>query len=304
MLRVRGVSKVYKGHAKVLSDINMYVGKGEIVGIVGLNGAGKSTLMRAISGATDIYGSIMFQGRDIKYIGENMRKKISFLNTSYNIYQELTVRQNLELFRKLYHATEEQMNSIIERMGISTYLDKKASELSTGMRKRAEIACSTMHEFNLLLLDEPTNGLDIEAKEEVLDYFEKLRNENTSILITSHNINDIEKLCDRIYILKEGKIIKESTVNNLMNEASANTNKWIISLHIRPELEEVVKDLGYEYRFKDNIMEVIVSEEEKQNAIVNLANYQIISINSEITNLEDAILNIVHGGEDDERIAI
>lgn len=92
MLRVRGVSKVYKGHAKVLSDINMYVGKGEIVGIVGLNGAGKSTLMRAISGATDIYGSIMFQGRDIKYIGENMRKKISFLNTSYNIYQELTVR--------------------------------------------------------------------------------------------------------------------------------------------------------------------------------------------------------------------
>ena len=304
MLRVRGVSKAYKGHAKVLSDINMYVGKGEIVGVVGLNGAGKSTLMRAISGATDVNGSILFHGRDIKFIGESMRKKISFLNTSYNTYQELTARQNLDLFRNLYQATEEQMNSIIERMGISSYLDKKVSELSTGMRKRVEIACSTMHDFDLLLLDEPTNGLDIEAKEQVLDYFEKIRNENTSIVITSHNVSDIEKLCDRIYILKEGKIIKESTVNNLMSEASANVNKWVISLYIRPELESVLKNLGYEYRFNNNVVEVIVTEEEKQNAIINLANYQIISITNEINNLEDAILNIVHGGENDERIAI
>lgn len=294
MLRVINVSKAYDGYPEVLSNINMHINKGEIVGIVGLNGAGKSTLLRAMTGVIDVTGTILFQGKDIRNIGETQKKKIALLNTMFNIYENLSVTDNLEIFRLIYGATINQKNNIIKMLGIDAYLEKKVSKLSTGMRKRVEIACTTMHDFDLLLLDEPTNGLDIESKEQILNYFKNLNN-NKIIIITSHNVNDIERLCNRVYILKEGRIIKEATVDMIKYVSMSDINEWIITLYIRPDLLELLKYYNYRYRIKDRIVEVLVNNIQKQEVIRNLANYDIISICKNSPNFEDAILNMVHG---------
>ena len=243
MLRVCDVTKSYDGVNIILNNINMYAKKGEIVGIVGLNGAGKSTLMKTIAGVTDVSsGHVLINGADNKLLSEYQRKKISFLSTGYNLYNELTVIENLNIFKKIYVASDEELKHVVSLLKIESFLNKKVGDLSTGMKKRVEIACSTMHKFNLLMLDEPTNGLDIEAKEQILDYFRSRLTPNNAILITSHNIKDIEKLCKRIYVIREGKIIIDTTIEELLQR---NSNKGKV------DLEDAILNVIYEGDYRE-----------------------------------------------------
>ena len=232
----------------------MEIKRGEIVGIVGLNGAGKSTLMRTISGATDFNsGTVEINKMNVKSLkSSRVRRKISLLNTSYNLYGELSVKENLEIYRRIYGASIKDKERVIEELEISTFLDKKVGTLSTGMRKRAEIACATMHDFCLLLMDEPTNGLDIEAKEDIVKYIKSMSKPNNSIVITSHNTKDIERLCDRIYILREGEIIRDASIKDIVEEAEEKNKNWIISVKYENGLDELLNNVGYKYEI--NIM--------------------------------------------------
>lgn len=209
----------------------MDIKRGEIVGIVGLNGAGKSTLMRTISGASDFNcGTIEINKMNVKSLkSSRVRRKISLLHTTYNLYGELTVKENLEIYRRIYGASIKDKERVIEELEISTFLDKKVGTLSTGMRKRAEIACATMHDFCLLLMDEPTNGLDIEAKEDIVKYIKSMSKTNNSIVITSHNTKDI---------------VEEKNTN------------WIISVKYENGLDELLDNVGYKYEINGDIYDI------------------------------------------------
>lgn len=225
MLNIEHVCKSYDGINKVLDNININVGKGEIVGIVGLNGAGKSTLLKLISGELKSDGgSIRFNNKNITKLSEKERRKISLLSTENNIYNELSVKDNLEIYRRVYKVDNDVTKKYIDRFKINDYFNKYGFELSTGIKKKVEIVCVTMGDFELLLLDEPTNGIDIEAKAELFDYFLSRLNSNNAIIITSHNMLDIEKLCNRVYVIRNGNIVLESTVNDLKKKVDENNN--------------------------------------------------------------------------------
>lgn len=294
MLKLKGITKKY-GEVPVLKGINMEIKRGEIVGIVGLNGAGKSTLMRTISGATDFNsGTIEINKMNVKSLkSSRVRRKISLLNTSYNLYGELTVKENLEIYRRIYGASIKDKERVIEELEISTFLDKKVGTLSTGMRKRAEIACATMHDFCLLLMDEPTNGLDIEAKEDIVKYIKSMSKPNNSIVITSHNTKDIERLCDRIYILREGEIIRDASIKDIVEEAEEKNKNWIISVKYENGLDELLNNVGYKYEINGNIYDIIVTDDMKKQAIAVLSDYELIAVKSAVNDLEDAIRNII-----------
>ncbi len=242
MLEVNNIYKSYNDDGYVLHDVSVNVNKGEIVGLVGLNGAGKSTLMKSIAGIINVnHGNIMFSGKNIETLSENEKKKISFLSTNNNLYSELSVKENIEIFRRIYYKNESDVKSIVDILGIDSFLNKTVKNLSTGMKKKAEIACATLGDYELLMLDEPTNGLDIEAKSKILNYFKWRLTKDNGILITSHNINDIEQLCDRVYIIREGKIILETSIFELKEYSrkymnNANLENVILSITNRGQI--------------------------------------------------------------------
>ena len=208
LLEVQNVNKNYKEGYKVLKDVNLHIEAGEIVGIIGLNGAGKSTIMRIISGVSTYQGGkIYFEGSQIKKLSGLQRKKIAYLCASNNLYEELTVADNLDIFKKFYHASELDKQSMIDELELQKILKKKVSELSFGMRQRVAIACAMVGRPKLLMMDEPTVSLDIENKCRIIRFIQSHLSPETGILITSHDSKDIESLCERVYILKQGEIV-------------------------------------------------------------------------------------------------
>jgi len=214
LLEVQNIGKRYEGGYRVLKDVNIHIEAGEIVGLIGLNGAGKSTIMRIISGVSTYQeGEIFFEGSQIKALSRMQRKKIVSLCASNNLYEEMTVADNLDVFTKFYHASKLDKESMIDKLDLGNVLRRKVSKLSAGMQQRVAIACLMVGRPKLVMMDEPTVLLDIENKYKIIRFIQSQISPETGILITSHNSDDIEELCERVYILKQGEIVKELEVN-------------------------------------------------------------------------------------------
>jgi ABC-2 type transport system ATP-binding protein len=302
LLEVKNVVKEYTKGIPVLKKVNIHINFGEIVGIIGLNGAGKSTMMRLITGANTIQkGEILFEGKNINNLSRNEKRNIAYLSAENNLYAELSVTNNLEFFRRFYGATTLDKSEVIDKLYLKDILNKKVETLSSGMRQRVAIASTTMKHSKLLLLDEPTVALDIEAKDKMLNYIKSFSGSDNSIIITSHNIKDIEDLCDRVYILRKGEIIKESTVHGILNEAMNHNQMWTITIKASKDnnLQRYIKDFQ-NYQEQDYI-NLFIEENNKKDIINNLTSLgaDIVSIKNEVNNLEDAILEIIKEGEDE-----
>ena len=213
LLEVQNINKKFKEGYEVLKDVNLHIEAGEIVGLIGLNGAGKSTIMRIISGvSTYEEGKIFFEGLQIKKHSSIQRKKIAFLCASNNLYEEMTVADNLDVFMKFYHASVLDKQYMIDKLDLRNVLRRKVSKLSTGMQQRVAIACLMVGRPKLVIMDEPTVLLDIENKCKIIQFIQSQSSPETGILITSHSADDIEELCERVYILRQGEIVKELEV--------------------------------------------------------------------------------------------
>ena len=212
LLEVQNINKKYKEGYYVLKDINLHIEAGEIVGLIGLNGAGKSTIMKIISGVSTYQGGeIFFEGSKIKKISSMKRKQIACLCASNNLYEEMTVAQNLDIFTKFYDASNLDKKTMISDLELQKILKKKVEELSLGMQQRVALACSMVGKPKLVIMDEPTASLDIDNKCRIIRFIQSHHSPETGILITSHDSSDIGELCERVYILKTGEIVKELT---------------------------------------------------------------------------------------------
>jgi len=232
LLEVQNMNKQYKEGFEVLKDVNFHIKAGEIVGLIGMNGAGKSTIMRIISGVSTYQGGkIFFEGSHIKKLTSMQRKKIAFLCAANNLYEEMTVADNLDVFTKFYKASELDKQAMIDELDLQNILKRKVSELSSGMQQRVAIACLMVGKPKLVMMDEPTVSLDIENKCKIIRFIQSKRSPETGILITSHNAKDIEDLCERVYIIKQGEIVEESTVKtDFTKREVANRNNDIIKI--------------------------------------------------------------------------
>lgn len=211
ILDVKNLSKSF-GKRSILSDINLKIYEGDIVGLIGPNGAGKTTLIKSITSLYKIdSGSIKICNFDIKKELEEALSKIGCIIENPDIYNELTGRKNIEIVKLLNNIKDnDYIEEMIDFVKLRNRIDEKVKKYSLGMKQRLALICALIKKPKLLILDEPTNGLDPKGIKELREMIKKISVEdNISVLISSHILKEVENICDKIVIIKEGKIIEE-----------------------------------------------------------------------------------------------
>lgn len=205
VIKVRNISKTIN-KKKILDNINFDIYEGEIVGLVGKNGAGKSTLLKIMTGLYSYdEGEIYYYNYNLKTDYEKAMSIVGTLIENPDMYGNLTGKKNLELFKSMFKGIDEAtVEEIVRIVEMEKYLGKKFKTYSLGMKERLGIASSLINKPKILILDEPTNGLDREGIKKIMKMLKELK--DTTIIISSHMLNDIEELCNKIIFINDGKI--------------------------------------------------------------------------------------------------
>lgn len=217
VLELDKINKSYK-EKQVLHDISLSVAPGEILGLLGPNGAGKTTMMKIISGLTlPDSGSIKILGADAIKCRQKVKKDLGYVMQENNMEREFTVREALVSYARLYKVPEPQKAAaaMIKQFSMTDWQDRRIDKLSGGMARKAMIARALLARPELLLMDEPSVGLDPDVRLDIWDEIQKLRRHGISIIITTHYMEEAEQLCDRIAILKGGRLLAAGTVEKI-----------------------------------------------------------------------------------------
>ena len=218
LLQVRNITKRF-GKLVAVDDLNLEVRAGEVIGLLGVNGAGKTTVMNMILGLTiPNEGTITVFGRDLQKHRIDILKRTNFCTTYANLPSNLKVWQNLRVFAGLYGIKNpvDKIEELLDMLGISHLRESITGRLSAGEGTRVNLAKALLNDPELLLLDEPTASLDPDIADKVRKLVLRLQRERSpAILYTSHNMRDIEEVCDRILFLHEGRILAEGTAEEI-----------------------------------------------------------------------------------------
>jgi len=216
-IETNGLSKFY-GDVHAVDSVNLRVKPGEIYGFLGLNGAGKTTTIRALLGMIrPSLGNVKVLDQAVGPHGRGPWARVGHLVENPSAYPELTVRENLEIARRLHGKSDASAtSSIIERLGLASYADRKAGTLSTGTLQRLGLARALLHGPELLILDEPANGLDPAGVVEIRELLESLaREKGVTIFMSSHILTEVDRLATRIGIIHKGRLIEELNTDRL-----------------------------------------------------------------------------------------
>lgn len=215
VLKCTNLKKEVKGKI-IVENISFSINKGDVVGFLGPNGSGKTTVIKLILGLIKISeGKVQINGFDIQKDFEKSIEKVGAIVESPDLYMYLSGLDNLKITANNYKGiTKERINEVIKLVGLENRIKDKVSTYSLGMRQRLGIAEALINNPRLLILDEPTNGLDIEGIIEIRNLIKELSNQGTAILISSHNLTEIDNVCNRIIAIKNGKIIADDLIEN------------------------------------------------------------------------------------------
>ena len=215
IINIDNICKNYKT-LKALDNLSLEIKKGELFGLLGVNGAGKTTLIKILCGLTKkTSGSVIINGFNIDSDIDKIKEIIDISPQETAIAENLTVKENLEFFANIYNNCDlDYINEIINTFSLTSVLTKRAKTLSGGFKRRLSIAIALISKPTILFLDEPTLGLDVFARRELWGIINKLKNKIT-IILTSHYLDEIESLCDRVAILSKGKLLKTGTIDEL-----------------------------------------------------------------------------------------
>jgi ABC-2 type transport system ATP-binding protein len=213
MIAVRDFHKAYDGFDAVHAS-TFEVADGEVFGLVGPNGAGKTTTLKALVGLLEpTDGTVRIGGADPTQSG--VRERIGFLPEDSPLYEEMTPRSYLRFFADLYDVprstADERIDSTLDRLDLAAR-DRRIGDLSKGMRRKVAIARSLVNDPDLLVYDEPASGLDPLTTDAVLDFVGDLSEDGKTIVLSAHNLYHIERVCDRVAIMNEGRIVARGTV--------------------------------------------------------------------------------------------
>ncbi|MCF7865825.1 ABC transporter ATP-binding protein [Candidatus Woesearchaeota archaeon] len=230
LIKIKNLSKSFS-HTNILRDINLDIMPGEILGLIGVSGAGKTTFLNSIIGFyRPETGSVMFLSKDgttYKSIIDNKHEAkhlYGFASQLPSFYEKLTAKENLEYFGKLYDLKEDLLNdnirTLLKIMNLENNEHILAKNLSGGMERRLDIACSLVHNPKLLILDEPTADLDPALRKHIIEMIAKINKQGTTILLSSHHLDELESICSRVAIMKDRQIVALGTVDELKNKFS------------------------------------------------------------------------------------
>ena len=248
MLEVRKICKSYEKR-QVLEDLSFSIQSGEVYGLLGPNGAGKTTTISILCGLIRAdHGTITMNGQNLS---PATRSLIGVAPQENIFYKSLTCEENLRFFGRLYGLSGEvcrkQAKYCLELVGLSDRAKSIAETLSGGMQRRLSMAIALVHRPQLVVLDEPTTGLDIEARYEIWELIRNLSSQDTAILLTTHILDEAERLCQRIGIIKQGSLLAEGTLEELRKYVPAQEIAIICTPTEDLAIARAVK-LGFEYR--------------------------------------------------------
>ncbi len=234
-ITVNNLTKIY-GAQKAVDTVSFTIEKGEIVGFLGPNGAGKSTTMKIITGylpATS--GSATVCGITVKENNIETKKKIGYLPEANPLYYEMYVREYIDFITNV-HAIKnkkEKIEEVIKTVGLTVEANKKIGQLSKGYKQRVGLAAALIHDPEVLILDEPTSGLDPNQIVEIREVIKRLGADKT-VLFSSHILQEVQAICDRVIIINQGKIVADDKLSNLTGKKHFN--------ELKVEIKEVVKE--------------------------------------------------------------
>ncbi|MFU0826956.1 MAG: ABC transporter domain-containing protein [Lachnoclostridium sp.] len=283
----------------VLDGISFQVKKGEIIGILGENGAGKTTLIKSMLKLLTINeGTILFEGMDIKNIPNSKyyRRVASVLEGNCNIYWYLSGYENILYFGKLKKMKtadiRKKADNLLKLFYLYDHKDKQVGEYSRGMQQKLSIILSLLNDPDVLFLDEPTLGLDIKTKKDVMNTLNALSHDKgVTIFITSHQLDVIDELSDRLILLDKGKIVFEGKPSTFKEKYS--NDKYRISINANKVDSYLSK---YSYELKDNVVNISLDKCTYEQAIqifseLHNRGYKVISYQKDTYDLEDIMLN-------------
>jgi ABC-2 type transport system ATP-binding protein len=290
------------GHQLVLDHVNLEIRQGEILGLLGPNGAGKTTLIHALSGLIGIdSGSIELFGKRLSGPMLEVKRKIGLVTQDVTVFEDLTAQENLAFFGGIYglRGTElkRQITETLQFVGLTDQAHKRPSKFSGGMKRRLNIACSIIHRPRLLIMDEPTVGIDPQSRNHILESVRELQKRGTTILYTTHYMEEVQSLASRVVILDQGHVIAQGTIDELVKNIHHEEK-------IKLEVVELTEDLINSIKQLDGVKQVILTGTQIQilsragagnlDRILSLAKSAggVISIHAEKPTLEDVFLTL------------
>jgi ABC-2 type transport system ATP-binding protein len=297
LIKVEKLCKSF-GSKKVLNDISFEVRPGEILGFVGPNGAGKTTTIKLILGLQSIdSGDVFINGYDIKREFAKGIEKVGAIVENPDAYMYLSGWDNLKLAANLYDGIgKKEIEEVVKIVGLENRIKDKVSKYSLGMRQRLGIAMALLHDPNVLILDEPTNGLDPEGIKELRDLIKKLaKDKKMGILISSHNLAELESFITDVCFIKNGFIIKNASIEEV--KANGAKPSYVIELDKVDGVDKVLDNVTV----RGNTITIQATKEEIPDVIKKLVkkDYKIYSVSMLMISLEDAFLNIAGGNKID-----
>ena len=230
VIEVIKVNKQY-GNTKAVRNLNFKINKGSIIGLLGPNGCGKSTTIGMMLGLIKpTSGEVIIDGENIESNRTKILQKMNFISPYIELPKKLTIEENLKVYGRMYGVKnlKDKIFELIEKLNLTEFIKRKTGELSSGQKNRVSLAKALINEPEILLLDEPTASLDPDVGDYVRSIIENFSSDNKkTILIASHNMNEVERLCDEVMMMKSGEIIDKGKSLDLINK------------HGRKNLEEV-----------------------------------------------------------------
>ena len=276
------------GNKKILSNIDLSINEGDILGFIGRNGSGKTTLIKLIlSLQHKTSGKIYINNYDIDINFDKAIKYVGSVVENPDFYMYMSGMKNLLLKARIYNVNIERVKEIVEMVSLTNKINNKVSTYSLGERQRLGIAYALLNDPKLLLLDEPTNGLDIEGINDLRNILFELSKNNIAILLSSHMLSEIDSMCNKICIIKDGNIINKSNINEL----KVSTNTFIFEVSDTSNIDLLFDNII----ISNNIFKVTCNKEFIPVIVESLVkdNIRIYSIIEEIVTLEDAYLKKV-----------
>lgn len=291
-----GLSKSYE-NIKAVDGIDLRIEENEILGLLGPNGAGKSTLISLLLGVLNAdSGVVKYKGEALTMINQSKYKKsIGYVPQDLAFFPELTALDNVTFWGKLYGLKGAELKSAVQKAlqftGLSERQKESPSKFSGGMKRRLNIACGIVHSPEILFLDEPTVGVDPQSRNHILESIRELNERGTTIVYTSHYIEEVEAICDWVMIMDHGHVITSGTVNELINEISDNRlmNISVENVELAEKLLSQLPDVS-NVSVKDNVLNVTMKSSTATASIISVLVekcIEILSVDMPKQNLED-----------------
>ncbi len=237
-IRVSHLSKRYAGSERyALKELSLTIKKGEIFGLLGPNGAGKTTLISILCGMVKpTSGELWFNDLNYRQHRRRIQRYIGVVPQEYALYPTLTAVENLYYFGSLYGLSsgdlKQRITAGLDRVGLTDFAKKPIKTFSGGMQRRVNILAGILHRPNVLFLDEPTVGVDVHSKEVIMALLKELNTQGTTIIYSSHHLNEAQHFCTKIAIIDEGKIVVEGQPQQLTSAVNGATTLENVFIHL------------------------------------------------------------------------